>query len=223
MAKAYMCAYPDLTTLHYTGGIRPLACGYEESVTIHLYYNDLCEKPVSDHTSLSPSTAIVPPPTPSSVPGRPTYTTDPLSPSPTPAEVEGKAENPGTWVSAHSKYLIVAGAMLGVTPLLLHAFLLHRRHQKAELERAHQANGMIPLQLRSRPQTPGNVSPPISSENLAATVPSSPLVESPSAYSFGDTLRGWEQEFLEMDQNLARRDDPRVRVARHLAGRDRAT
>ncbi|OAL06504.1 hypothetical protein IQ06DRAFT_288406 [Phaeosphaeriaceae sp. SRC1lsM3a] len=160
------------------------------------------------------------------VTNEPTSTIDPpsASPTPSPADVDDTAELHGTWVSTHSKYLIIAGVMLGVTlvALLLLAFFLHRRRHKVELERAYQENGLIPLQLRSRPQTPRPVSASLSVENLSATVPSSPLAQSPSAHSFGETLRSWEQEFQEREESFARRDDLREIIARHMAAQDRA-
>lgn len=229
MAMDCICIHDELVSLHNTGSICPHACGYEESEVIHLYYNDFCQKLPADHTYFitttePPSTSSTS--TSSMVTNEPTSTIDPpsASPTPSPADVDDKAELHGTWISTHSKYLIIAGVMLGVTllALLLLAFLLHRRRQKVELERAYQENGLIPLQLRSRPQTSRPLSASLSAENFSATVPSSPLALSPSAHSFGETLRSWEQEFQEREESFARRDDLRERIARHMAAQDRA-
>lgn len=236
-ALTCVCTSQELYALHFGIDTCRNVCGSREREMIHLYYNELCgwEKfasptisPLttialeSSSTSNSPSATTAPLTPLSTVPNGPTGSIDSPSPTPTATNVDNKAEAHGTWVSAHSRYLIVAGVMLGVTlaGLLLLAFILHRRRQKAELERAYQANGLIPLHLLSRQQTPIPASAPISAENLPAIVPSSPLETSPSSHSFGETLRSWEREDLERAQA---RDELRMRVAEYLAGRRQAT
>lgn len=233
-ALACVCTSSELHLLHF--GDYPCApvCNAEESDSIHLYYNNLCKwkapilsdigaptattlKPSSPSTS--PPATTSPPTTLSTVPNGPTGTMGPPSPSLPSTKVDDKAEVHGTWASDHTKYLIIAGAMVGATlAALLLAVFTHRRRQKAELERAFQQNGLVPLQPLSPRRTPLPPSPTISMDDLPVTVPSSPLETSPSAHSFGETLRSYDQEFLERDQAFARRDVLRSDIARAMAG-----